>query len=208
MSRPLMYDDQFISILNKEIRENFIFCIPMKVQRSAFYKSLSLQNSLRICSGYDILCALFIMYCGSNSLLEILSIMIFLLFGISSINNSINLNRVFAVFYYYYRIIVLFCVPLVEYYHYTNESICYYSKCNNFSYYTGLTVGISIINLYFAKIAWSFSTRLKKGQELLVIHGKYMEEMVINENQKISESQLVSKISEMKQSNIVTSEGI
>ena len=71
---------------------------------------------------------------------------------------------------------------------------------------------ILIINLYFTKISWSFNTRLQRGQELLVIHGKYLEQMISNENQKIIDTQnliLQSKYSEIelsnsKPSNIIT----
>ena len=55
MSRPLIHDDQFKVLLKSEMKEKFFFCVPLKVQSSAFYKSLSLQNSLRICSLYDFL---------------------------------------------------------------------------------------------------------------------------------------------------------
>ena len=46
-----------------------------------------------------------------------------------------------------------------------------------------------IINIYAAKIAWSFNVRLQKGQELLVIHGKYLDKMMSNENEKIINTQ-------------------
>ena len=79
-----------------------------------------------------------------------------------------------------------------------------YSVCTSLIYYSGLSIGILIINLYCAKIAWSFNTRLQRGQELLVIHGKYLEQMISNENQKIIDTQnliLQSKYSEIELSN-------
>ena len=95
----------------------------------------------------------------------------------------------------------------------TDEKLCYYSKCPNFVYYSGLSIGILIIHFYLAKISWSFNTRLQRGQELLVIHGKYLEQMISNENQKIIDTQnliIQSKYSEIelsnnKQSNIIPS---
>ena len=212
MSRPLMYDDQFKSLVKSEMKQKFIFCIPMKVQSSAFYKSLSLQSSLRICSAYDILCALVIFYCGKSSFYETLLIILYLFFGIMSINNSVNLSKKFSKYYYYWRIAITIIIPLHEFSRYSKENICYYSTCPSFVYYFGLSFGICIINIYCAKIAWSFNTRLQRGQELLVIHGKYLEQMISNENQKIIDTQnmiLQSKYSEIelisKPSNIITS---
>ena len=88
MSRPLIYDDQFKSLLKSDMKEKFFFCIPMKVQSTAFYKSLSSQDSLRICSVYDFLCGLFILFCGTSTISEILLVIFFFAFGILSINNS------------------------------------------------------------------------------------------------------------------------
>ena len=204
MSRPLIYDDQFKSLVKSEMKQKFIFCIPMKVQSSAFYKSLSLQNSIRICSIYDILCGFFILYCGKSSFYEILFIILFFIFGIMSINNSVNLSKSSSKYYYYWRLTIMILIPLREFMHYKNDKICYYSICTSFIYYIGLSIGILIINLYCAKIAWSFNTRLQRGQELLVIHGKYLEQMISNENQKIIDTQnliLQSKYSEIEMSN-------
>ena len=204
MSRPLIYDDQFKSLVKSEMKQKFLFCIPMKVQSSAFYKSLSLQNSIRICSIYDILCGFFILYCGKSSFYEILFIILFFIFGIMSINNSVNLSKSSSKYYYYWRLVIMILLPLREFMHYKNDKICYYSICTSFIYYIGLSIGILIINLYCAKIAWSFNTRLQRGQELLVIHGKYLEQMISNENQKIIDTQnliLQSKYSEIEMSN-------
>ena len=204
MSRPLIYDDQFKYLVKSEMKQKFLFCIPMKVQSSAFYKSLSLQSSLRICSIYDILCGFFVLYCGKSSFYETLFIILFFFFGIMSINNSVNLSKRFSKYYYYWRLVIIILIPLREFIHYKNENICYYSVCTNFIYYTGLSIGILIINVYCAKIAWSFNTRLQRGQELLVIHGKYLEQMISNENQKIINTQnliLQSKYSEIELSN-------
>ena len=212
MSRPLKYDDQFKSLVKSEMKQKFLFCIPMKVQSSAFYKSLSLQSSLRICSIYDILCGFFVLYCGKSTFIENLLIILFFFFGIMSINNSVNLSKKFSKYYYYWRIGITILIPIREFSQYRNKNICYYSYCQSFIYYSGLTIGILIINLYFTKISWSFNTRLQRGQELLVIHGKYLEQMISNENQKIIDTQnliLQSKYSEIelsnsKPSNIIT----
>ena len=212
MSRPLKYDDQFKSLVKSEMKQNFFFCIPMKVQSSAFYKSLSLQSSLRICSVYDIICGCFILYCGKSLFIENLFILLFFFFGIMSINNSVNLSKRFSKYYYYWRVAITILIPIREFSQYKKQNICYYSTCTTFIYYSGLSIWILIINLYFTKISWSFNTRLQREQELLVIHGKYLEQMISNENQKIIDTQnliLQSKYSEIelsnsKPSNIIT----
>ena len=189
MSRPLIYDDQFKSLIKSDMKEKFFFCIPMKVQSSAFYKSLSLQNSIRICSIYDFICGLFILFCGSSSFWEIFFIILFFIFGILSIHNSINISKAYSKYYYFWRIFVTVFIPIKEFVNYNKEKMCYYSKCPTFLYYSGLSFGILIINIYAAKIAWSFNTRLQKGQDLLVIHGKYLDQMMSYENQRIINTQ-------------------
>ena len=213
MSRPLIYDDQFKALLKSEMKEKFFFCIPMKVQSSAFYKSLSLQNSIRICSIYDFICGFFILFCGKNSFWEIFFIILFFVFGIISMNNSINVSKSYSKYYYFWRIFVTLFIPIIEFIDYYNDKKCYYSKCPSFLYYAGLSFGIFIINIYTTKIAWSFNTRLQKGQGLLVIHGKYLETMMTNENQRILNTQnelMKSNYSEIemgqkKESNIIPS---
>ena len=185
MSRPLIYDDQFKSLLKSDIKEKFFFCIPMKVQSSAFYKSLSLQNSLRICSIYDFICGFFVFFCGTNSFWEIVFIVLFFAFGVFSFHNSINVSKSYSKYYYFWRVFITLFIPIIEFIHYRNEKKCYYSRCPTFLYYSGLSFGIFIINIYATKIAWSFNMRLQKGQNLLVIHGKYLDTMMTNENQRI-----------------------
>ena len=213
MSRPLIYDDQFKSLLKSDIKEKFFFCIPMKVQSSAFYKSLSLQNSLRICSIYDFICGFFIFFCGTNSPWEIFFILLFFAFGVFSIHNSLSISKSYSKYYYLWRIFVTLFIPIIEFIHYRKEKKCYYSKCPTFLYYSGLSFGIFIINIYATKIAWSFNMRLQKGQDLLVIHGKYLDIMMANENQRIYNTNnelMKSNYSEIemgqkKESNIIPS---
>ena len=189
MSRPLIYDDQFKSLVKSEMKQKFLFCIPMKVQSTAFYKTLSLQNSIRICSIYDFICGFFIFFCGNNSFWEILFILLFFFFGILSFDNSISIRKTYSKYYYLWRVFVTIFIPIKEFFNYNKEKMCYYSKCPTFFYYSGLSLGIFIINIYAAKIAWSFNKRLQKGQDLLVIHGKYLEQMMSFENQRILNTQ-------------------
>ena len=43
------------------------------------------------------------------------------------------------------------------------------------------------VNIYFTKIAWSFCVRLDRSHELLIIHGKYLEKMMNDEQTKFNE---------------------
>ncbi len=213
MSRPLIYDDQFKSLIKSDMKEKFFFCIPMKVQSSAFYKSSSLQNAIRVCSVYDFICGFFILFCGNSTFFEILFVIFFFGFGILSIDNSINISKSYSKYYYLWRIFVTIFVPLREFINFTKEKMCYYSKCPTFIFYSGLSFGIFLINIYATKIAWSFNVRLQKGQDLLVIHGKYLDDMMTFENQRILNTQneiIKSNYSEFemgkkKESNIIPS---
>jgi hypothetical protein len=112
------------------------------------------------------------------------------LFGIISMGLSNNLNKKYSQYYYYYRIIFLFLLPITEFYDYKNNHSCYYyDSCNTFSFYLGYSLGIALINIYFAKIAWSFNIRLLLGHELLIIHGKYLEKILTNEKTEIITNQ-------------------
>ena len=98
---------------------------------------------------------------------------------------SSNLNKKTAEYYYYWRWFITILIPLREYFLFITENKCYYlTLCTNFMFYICITTGLTIIDLYFAKIAWSFSARLNLGQELLVIHGKYLEKMLSIESNK------------------------
>lgn len=189
MARPLKYDEQFTSLVTSVVKEPFLLCISMKVQSTAFNKSLSLQNSIRICSVYDILFSLSILYLThlKLSLMEIILVASGIIFFIISLNMSSNLNKEYALYYYFWRSIVLFIIPLREFFNYSNSKICYYtSMCSTLMFYILITIGLTIIHFYLTKISWSFLKRLQMGQALLVIHGKYLEKMLNNENNKLN----------------------
>ena len=85
MSRPLKYDSQFTGLIqsNGRKKQKILFCIQLKVQSTAFYRICNLQNSIRICSIYDLFFAFVILYCyfKSWSLIEnVLIIFSFVLF--------------------------------------------------------------------------------------------------------------------------------
>ena len=187
MSRPLMYDDQFTSLIHSNVRQKFLFCFQIKVQSTAFYRTCSLQNSIRICSIYDLFFALTILYCSfkSWSLIELVLIILSFFFCVVALNNSNNFNKKYSNYYYYWRLIITITIPLIEFFDYSATRVCYYSSmCNNGMFYLGISIGLTVVHLYLCRIAWSFSTRLKMGQELLIIHGKYLEQMLLNEHHK------------------------
>ena len=103
---------------------------------------------------------------------------------------SNNFNKRYSKYYYYWRVIITFIIPIIEFFDYNSNKICYYSNCNRFTYFFGLSLGLIIIHFYLTKIAWSFSTRLLLGQELLIIHGKYLELMLNKENSLINNTNL------------------
>ena len=188
MSRPLIYDDQFTSLVHSNVKQKIFFCFPIKVQSTAFYQSMSLQNAIRICSIYDFIFGFFILYCAypNFSILEFILLFLSIAFGVISMGMSNNFNKRYSKYYYYWRVIITFIIPIIEFFEYNSKKICYYSNCNQFTYYFGLSLGLTIIHIYLTKIAWSFSTRLLLGQELLIIHGKYLELMLNKENSLIN----------------------
>lgn len=189
MARPLNYDDQFTSLINSNLKQKFLFCCAIKVQSTAFYKFLNLQNGLRVCSVYDFFFGLAILYCGfgAYSFLNLVILCCAFFFCFFAFNLSNSLHKKFSLYYYQWRIVVLFLVPLEQLYYYNKSKYCYFTyQCATFTFYFGMTLGLSIIHLYLTKIAWSFYARLQLGQELLIIHGKYLEQMLNNEKTKMT----------------------
>ena len=187
MSRPLIYDDQFTSLIHSNIKQKFLFCFSIKVQSTAFYQMCSLQNAIRICSLYDLIFGLTILYCSfSNiSIIEMILIILSFFFCFISVNMSNNLSKKYSSYYYKWRLAITFIIPFIEFLDYSSHNKCYYSTmCTNIGFYVGISLGLTIIHLYLSKIAWSFNTRLLLNQELLIIHGKYLEQMLNNENHK------------------------
>lgn len=187
MTRPLKYDEQFNSLINSGIKENFLWLFSIKIQSTAFYQTLSLQNSIRVCAVYDLLFGLTILFLtGINfSFIELALIILCIIFFLLALNTSINFRLRNAGYYYYWRLFITFFIPLRELYNYYSSKNCFYVNiCTTFKFYLCCTIGLTIIHLYFARIAWSFYLRLRMGQELLVIHGKNLEKMFILETSK------------------------
>ena len=118
MSRPLMYDDQFTSLIHSNVRQKFLFCFQLKVQSTAFYRTCSLQNSIRICSAYDLFFALTILYCSykSWSLIEVVLIILSVFFCFVALNISNNFNKKYSNYYYFWRLAITMLIPIIEFF--------------------------------------------------------------------------------------------
>jgi hypothetical protein len=195
MARPLRFDDQFISIINEKIEGKFFFLFKIKVQSTAFCKKLNLQQSLRICGIYDLVIGVLIFFNFFKILdlqssiiftFEIMFLLIGLFFGILGIDSANNLRKTNAGIYKIWRYFITCAIPVLELSHLGNN-FCYFTIQCDFLYYVSVSVIYFLINLYFTKIAWSFFVRLDKGHETLVIHGKHLEKMILDENYKIND---------------------
>lgn len=195
MTRPLKYDDQFKSIINEKINDKFLFFFNLKVQSTGFCKTLNLQRSLIISSIYDIFIGvlnlfLFFHTVGKHRsdyiyLIEIFIQMLAILFGCLGIDCSTSLKKQNMRIYKIYRVILTFSFLIFELFwgYPILSEICSNSFCKLI-----LLIIIVLINLYFTRLAWSFYIRLVKGHELLIIHGKYLENMMIEEEKKEAHS--------------------
>lgn len=189
MSRPLGYDEQFTSLLRSNNTFQFLYCIPLKVQSTAFYHLTTLETAMRLCSLYDLVIFFLILYSqySSYSLIELALMLFCIFFSIFSFMLSNNLKKTYAIYYYQWRVTFLFLIPFLEFFEYNDYSRCYFTyQCSSILFYCFLSVGFTLINGYLAKITWSFLIRLELGQQLVIIHGKYLEQMLIEERNKIA----------------------
>lgn len=193
MTRPLKYDDSFTSILNQKLHDKFLNFLDIKVQSTAFYKKLNLQFSIVICSLWDIIFGFTIfLHSFNNNYLNVLHFienflfMIGTFFGILGLDAASNLRKLNAQIYKKWRIFITFIIPILEIFN-NFSFICNYSDdCSGFIIFFLLVI-LFFVNIYLTKIAWSFSIRLEKGHELLVIHGKYLEKMLLDESYKLND---------------------
>lgn len=202
MARPLRYDDQFVKILDEKIKDKFLFCLSIKVQSTAFYKRLNLKSSLLICGVYDFLIGVVILFNFSRLLqmkddiafkIECIVFIFGIFFGILGVDAANNLRKLNSAYYLLWRMFVTFGVPVLEIVAYPpiiegSYNVCFLkNNCGPFYFIIALIIYFCL-NIYLTKISWSFSTRLNLGHELLVIHGKYLEQMMIEENYKIQDA--------------------
>ena len=197
MTRPLRYDDSFMSIVSEKLHEKFLNIFTVKVQSTAFCQKMNLKQSLFIISMIDFLIGLivFLLFLrildlntneGSIYIIENLIVVLGMVFGLVGMDASTNLKKKNASIYKLWRIFITFSIPVFELIN-SLDQICYYStNCTSWRY-LGFTIVIFPINIYFTKIAWSFCVRLDKSHELLIIHGKYLEKMMNDEQNKITD---------------------
>lgn len=188
MSRPLKYDDQFKSIIREKIHDKFLYCINLKVQSTAFYKMLNLQYSLIISSLYDIIIGILALALFLNTLkfaqenfsyfIEVFILMIGILFGILGINTATNLNKKYSKIYLIWKSVITFSLLFFEIFY--NFSVFGQLVSNWFAQLFLLCL-FTFIHLYLMRLSWSFYVRLIRGHELLIIHGKYLESMMLEE---------------------------
>jgi hypothetical protein len=110
-------------------------------------------------------------------------------FGLIGLDSALNLKKINSYVYKNWRIINTILFILLEIGNHF-RFICFYSE----NYHLNMTCGaferglffllIIIWNVYISKIAWSFFIRLDQSHDLLIIHGKYLEKMLSEENFK------------------------
>lgn len=196
MTRPLRYDDSFTSIINDKIHDKFLNCFNIKVQSTAFCQNLNLQRSLMVSSIYDISFGLIILLYYVENLaqfhnshiifLENFMLITGIAFGFVGLDSAANLRKVNTKVYKWWRIYITFIIPLIEIFNNFSFFCTMSGNCNKLFNFI-ITIIVFIINIYLTRIAWSFSIRLNKNHELLIIHGKYLEKMMNEESYKIND---------------------
>ena len=195
MTRPLRYDDSFTSIINEKIHDKFLYCLNIKVQSTAFCQKLNLQRSLMVSSLYDIAFGVIILLYYMRNIaqfsdshiifLENFMLISGIAFGFVGLDSAANLRKINTRIYKIWRIFITFLIPLIEIFNNLSFFCSMSGKCNKL-FNLLFTIVIFLINIYLTRIAWSFSIRLNKNHELLIIHGKYLEKMMNEESYKIN----------------------
>lgn len=197
MARPLRYDDQFVSIVNEKIHDKFLNLVSIKVQSTAFFQKLNLQQSLIVCSLIDMLIGLIIFFYffrimelkeeGFIYIAENILLVLGMFFGLVGFDSATNLKKRNSIIYKSWRIFITFAIPFCELIQ-SSDKFCYYNSNCTFGYFVLVATIIFTINLYLTKVAWSFCIRIDRNHELLIIHGKYLENMMKEENYKITDN--------------------
>lgn len=193
MARPLKYDDQFRNIISSNLHSNFLFCIKLKVSNTTFCGRSNLQKGLRVLGIIDIVFFfLFIIFKRRYSHIAFIEKVLFYstgIFGVIALDASKNLKKVNSFVYYYWRIGLIILLPCYELSDYLNLEECYFlSTYCHWIAFVGITVAYICISLYLTKIAWTFAIQIQNGNELLILHGSYLEQMLNDENIKIKQN--------------------
>jgi len=196
MTRPLRYDDSFMTIINEKIHDKFLNIFNIKVQSTAFLQKLNLQRSLMVASLYDIFFGIFVLIYYFRTISKfsdsfIIFLENFLLisgigFGFVGLDSAANLRKINTKIYKYWRIFITFFIPFIELINNFSFFCSLADDCNKF-YNFIITIFVFVINIYFTRIAWSFYIRLIRNHELLIIHGKYLERMINEESYKMND---------------------
>jgi len=169
-----------MSIVSEKLHDKFLNIFTIKVQSTAFCQKVNLKQSLFIISLIDFFIGLIIFLLffrildlnpdeGVIYIIENLMLILGMVFGLVGMDASTNLKKKNASIYKLWRILITFLIPIFE------------------LRYLGFTIVLFPINIYFTKISWSFCVRLDRGHELLIIHGKYLEKMMNDEQIKMTD---------------------
>lgn len=193
MTRPLRYDDSFINILKEKLHSKFLNIFTLKVQSTAFFQKFSLLQALLIVGLTDLVFGIvytFIFFLivhkdpGVVVMFQVLLVMIGFFFGLIGINASSSMTKKICHIYKNWRIFITFAYPLLEIINQFYIYCYFFENCSKILSFL-LLVLVFIYNLYLTFISWSFYVRLDKAHELLIIHGKYLDKMMENDNYKI-----------------------
>lgn len=197
MTRPLIYDDMFINILKEKMHDKFFGLFNLKVQSTTFFQQFNLQKGLLLCALLDIIFGVLSFYLFFNFyrfhsenmsfLLENSMGVLCFFFGLIGLDAAINLKKINSSVYKNWRIIFTFIFFFIEIANNFNF-LCFFKKdetteCKNLTSFI-VFLCILFINFYITKIAWSFYIRLDQSHDLLIIHGKYLEKMINEDNLK------------------------
>lgn len=200
MTRPLRYDDAFINILREKMHDKFLGMLTLKVQSTTFFQKLNLQKGLLVSSLLDITYGIIILilfvqnfnYYKSNSfVLENTIGILCLFFGLIGVDSALNLKKTHSFVYKNWRIAFTFLYVMTEIGNSFNF-ICFYTQDEDApgqescGWLLKAVYFLFIVTLsgYLTKIAWSFYVRLDQSHDLLIIHGKYLETMLNEDNVK------------------------
>ena len=185
--RPLKFDPEFQEIINKNLYSKFLIIFNIRVPDTFLYKKLSLQKGLIIISIIDIIFGIFFYFFHKvNSTFDKIIYYSPFFFGLIALHTSLNLKSNFSMIYYYYRTILIFFIPLNEYFFYMKKKYCYFEKyyCNFIVFFI-FSFLIMIVLIYLAKISWAFYVHLLEGNYLIIIYGNYLKTLLNNENLRI-----------------------
>lgn len=197
MTRPLIYDDIFISILKDKMHDKFLGIFTIKVQSTTFFQKLNLQKGLMVSSLCDIIYGilsfnLFFNFYQFNKnnlsfLIENAMGVLCLFFGLIGLDASLNLKKINSLVYKNWRIgftILYFFMEIANNFNY----LCFFyndkKECGSLFSKFVFFLFIFLFSMYLSKISWSFYIRLDQSHDLLIIHGKYLEKMLNEDNSK------------------------